>query len=574
MPAPAELHTTVDFGDDLIAARGAYTQAGIQDMMRAFADLGITRVYWIYDAPGMMHASLAGVPDLTKAAADAAHARGLQLFALIKPFETGTNSRCLPHNTPWIDPAQCLRTLSGWHLMASTFVVQNPHLRIERRPTGYEHEGLPVTAIKLVKSDANETRVTKSNIEIWTSPINGDYAKLDAPYDLTDAIEERDGRRVRVLTLAGLHIPADQRYIMVRSTAADGPPTFFNYARGLMELYDSAGQLIPSTWDEGKMTLGGPMGALANLRGFLMRRHAVFSDLGKYPLPRGYGKSPGAFAFYFDHAAKPRVRALDGYLGEPNECDGQIVMARGKNMFLTGALHPIYPEVSAFWLSLVEHCIASGVDGIDVRIANHSSWSSDGEEYGFNAAVAEQYQQRYGRDVRTQPFDREKWRGLQGEYFTQFLREAKERLRRDELPLHVHVNGMIDQPRFMWRNNVPCNFTFDYEAWIEEGLVDGITLKYTTWLVDREKGIAAGNRVARLARKHGVKVYYCTPNISSCRLRAKGGEERFARTLAAPLDPSLVDGVILYEGCNYARLDRKRQRVTVDRKVRKVLAAR
>jgi len=131
---------------------------------------------------------------------------------------------------------------------------------------------------------------------------------------------------------------------------------------------------------------------------------------------------------------------------------------------------------------------------------------------------------------------------------------------------------MFDQPAYAWRNNVPQNFTFDYTRWIEEGLVDSITLKYTTWLVDPKRGVEVGNRVARLARARGVKVYYCTPNISSCRLNDDGGEERFAQTIALPLDKSFINGIILYEGNDYARLDPATQKVTVHPKVCRVLA--
>ena len=45
-----------------------------------------------------------------------------------------------------------------------------------------------------------------------------------------------------------------------------------------------------------------------------------------------------------------------------------LLHAAGTN----GSLSEGYPEVREYWLSWVKECMAAGVDGLDVRISNHS----------------------------------------------------------------------------------------------------------------------------------------------------------------------------------------------------------
>lgn len=138
-----------------------------------------------------------------------------------------------------------------------------------------------------------------------------------------------------------------------------------------------------------------------------------------------------------------------------------------------------------------------------IRVTNHSAWTVEGEAYGFNAPVVAEFKRRYGVDVCTQPFDREQWRRLQGEYYTWFLRDARALTRRADVNLQLHVNGLMGFDVPGWRrNNVPATFAWDWRRWIEEDLCDSVALKYIPWEFGAQAGtgVAFGEEVMRVAR--------------------------------------------------------------------------
>src|SRR5690606_4562108 len=61
---------------------------------------------------------------------------------------------------------------------------------------------------------------------------------------------------------------------------------------------------------------------------------------------------------------------------------GIAPVARGKCEYLPGALHPIYPQVRAYWMDWVRFCIDRGADGVNFRVSNHSDRSHEQSEYG------------------------------------------------------------------------------------------------------------------------------------------------------------------------------------------------
>ena len=102
------------------------------------------------------------------------------------------------------------------------------------------------------------------------------------------------------------------------------------------------------------------------------------------------------------------------------------------------------------------------------------------DEFGFNQPVVDEYQRRYGVDIRTQEFDRSLWRYLRGEYVTQFLRELKTALQGWGKKLGVRLNPR--EPNFTDRWNVPQylltagRIYLDWERWVREGIVDDILI--------------------------------------------------------------------------------------------------
>jgi hypothetical protein len=239
------------------------------------------------------------------------------------------------------------------------------------------------------------------------------------------------------------------------------------------------------------------------------------------------------------------------------------VLARGRNQYLRGALHPIYPEVRAYWMDRVRAAIRAGVDGIDFRLCNHSSWTSDGEEYGFNEPVVRAYAQRYGVNILEADFDRAKWRALQGEFFTSFLREARQELKRKGRALQMHTTALISTDPFGGLNNLPRNFHWDWQRWIREDLLDSVLLKYG-WF-DRDFSA----QVAAFARRHGKKVY------QDCRMEyptlTGQMDDQILSNMRWGLENDDVDGTVLYEGFCFTDMDRPLDRVVLNPRMRRLL---
>jgi len=164
----------------------------------------------------------------------------------------------------------------------------------------------------------------------------------------------------------------------------------------------------------------------------------------------------------------------------PWEPHSRSPASAGRDAPSSGALHPVYPEVRKYWIDeILQRGVKMGVDGVDIRIGNHSTYTCEGDMYGFNEPIVEEYKKRYGVDIMTQEYDRKKFQQLNGEYYTLFLRELREALRKHGVPLQVHVNGVFRPGHFRkFRNEVPATFQFDWRSWIEDDIVDSIALKY------------------------------------------------------------------------------------------------
>ena len=160
-----------------------------------------------------------------------------------------------------------------------------------------------------------------------------------------------------------------------------------------------------------------------------------------------------------------------------------IAFARGRNEYLSGSVCEAYPEVREYWLDWVGQCIAAGVDGVDVRISCHSSWTNDPEKYGFNEPVAREYQRRYGANPDTEPYDPDLLGKLRGEFFDMFLRAAKTRLSAAGKRLSVHAEMESFRPDACQgrTRSRPGNIEFDWRGWLSSGLADEATLFSRAW---------------------------------------------------------------------------------------------
>ena len=132
----------------------------------------------------------------------------------------------------------------------------------------------------------------------------------------------------------------------------------------------------------------------------------------EWELPKNYGTSLETTAFDYDNSSSVPTIQLDGKSGR----NGYVAFAANEVEYL-GSFHLCYPEVMALWKQVVDELIGADVDGIDIRIGDHASWTMYGKEYGFNAPAVAEYRRRYGGNPLTgENFDEALWRQLNGEY--------------------------------------------------------------------------------------------------------------------------------------------------------------
>lgn len=107
-----------------------------------------------------------------------------------------------------------------------------------------------------------------------------------------------------------------------------------------------------------------------------------------------------------------------------------------------------------------------------------------GDQYGFNPIIVDEMKERHGVDILTDPrFDWqdpafnsadpmvENWRRLRGSYLTQLVREIRQGMREvdPKIQFAMTVSGDHVGP-------VLGNWTMDWRAWVDEGLVDVIVM--------------------------------------------------------------------------------------------------
>ncbi|NOY00039.1 MAG: hypothetical protein GXP30_09950 [Verrucomicrobia bacterium] len=567
----SEFHVTVDFNDDFRKAGGSVKPENIDQLMDRFAELGITRVYWIHNAEDFFlpNPLTDAKVDLLARAVEAAHRNGMELYASYKVFETGRSGVALPQNISLPSTKRYIDGVSGHYPIIAPFVLEHPQYRLKRKPDSKQVAG-NVTMIKLIKSGSKETRIQKGDLRVLSSSVNGDFKPVEGEFTFLSKVEKRKGREVRVLELSGFNISEKQRYVMVECLLENGIGDFIGPDDSMMELYGEGGKQLASTPDEGKFKREKLEGLLETFYLLQYNKRPPSGAIGS-----NYGQSSQHLAYYFDAGNSLGRRTLDGQEGSR---DGVLVAARGYNSHTIGTMHPVYPEVRKYWIDEIRRrCLDVGVDGVSIRFTNHSGWTSRGAMYGFNQPVVDEYQRRYGVNALTEEIDEKKWRDLQGEYLTLFLTELKQEISQRGKGLQVSINYLMrDTPPGWRKNNVPVNFSYDWEKWISEDIADSVELKYFPFPFSRKKdlGLEHIDRIATLAHKHGKPIY------SNVRFESRIPWWEVQADAAAPIsadDPRLnslwedmrrvcvdskFDGVILYEGAGFTKMDAATGRTT------------
>jgi hypothetical protein len=542
-----ELHAATDFSDDISQNGLLYEERHIDALMAYLAGLGATRVEWVIKQAALMERGYPGGFDLLAVAVDRAHAHGMEFYPIFKPFE-GCHGFGLPHSFPRPEGVPLLEDMRGLMPSVDPFVAAHPHLRFKRRP-GDEDPGGALATLKLIKGDTDETRIKKEHLSIWSSPQNNRLIPYEQDFNLRETLQWRPGFPLyyqgRVLTLEGLRIPENHRYIVVKCSLADGEGDFTNLHYQMVELFNDRGQAVPATpaTPPGEDVTGPRPG----LRRFPLWRmnNAYF----RTPEVQALLDDPDSlrehfrdcynydFNFYREGVHPDRLYTLDGR--------GSIAVARGKNPYLPGPLHPIYPEVCQYWMGWVRFCIERGVDGIDFRVGNHSDRSHDKEQYGFNEPVLE----------KAGGMDRDAVARVNGDAYTQFLAQARDELKRHGKSICVHINSnmLAQDARGLGQGPLPPNTEWQWERWIRE-IADSVLLRGLFRLREPEHHFVL-DRVSRVAREAGKKFIYQSTIKETREAMLADPAPRIAWEMDYVRGHKRVDAYQLYETANFTRIN-------------------
>jgi hypothetical protein len=130
-----------------------------------------------------------------------------------------------------------------------------------------------------------------------------------------------------------------------------------------------------------------------------------------------------------------------------------------------------YPEVRKHMIRRYIRLLKAGnFDGLFVCLRSQSKPADFADQYGFNDPIHQDYLKQYGSDIRSEEFDLQLWRDLQGEYLTCFLKELRKSLN------NIHMKLSVGVPRGSVLGPPMGNTTMQWPKWVQEGIIDQLVI--------------------------------------------------------------------------------------------------
>lgn len=541
------LEVTVDFADDLLYA--PWTDRMLDQLFAEFKSWGVAKCQWIdyglfqegwwgsAAGPAGRNArqTFENVGEIFPAAVRAAHAHGVELHSLFKPFDMGLY---FTHGDGTLQAGRGkLRRIGGTVYWISDFAAQQREFIMSRKPGAWGTASTGAyTRLDLVKEDDAPSGLTPEDVILYVSEDNVTYRPYEGPMIREEVVEDYPvwehtsaggramgvTRRARVFRWKELDLRTPYFALFTKNRQE----SFANTLLNLVHVFGA---------DEEERLL--TFGLKARQVHFEPTEGATTQSPAPDFLSNGveFDVFPGTpTAIYPGYDAIRSLHAFDS--GE-----GFLALARGKEKGTVATLSPSYPEVRDWWLSWLRATLEAGADGVELRVRNHHSpfaW----EEFGFEQPVRDKFLRRYGIDLwNTDDFDKELLRRLRGEDYTEFYRQAKALVTTYGKKLGLHLSPTLNlQPEL----GAAMGLHWDWQTWIDEGLADSITLKE----------VGPGSRAARdilpRTRKHGLPVTY-SPYANH--LWARPGGEQVCGEWIRLAKQYGYDGYQLYESAAVLR---------------------
>ncbi len=427
----------------------------LDELHKFLVSIGVTRHQWIVDTMWQLYDDYPHGFDLLAEAAKSAKKVGIEFYAVIKPFEGGCFGTILPSTMPCPEGAGAIKDLRGIFPTIRPFVAANPSLSLKRKPESFEciH---PVSTIRLVKGDDRPSRIKAEHLSIWSSKTNNQFILYDGPVSFRETIEKRYRfpywRECRVLHLEGLQIPLDHKYVLVKCALADEKGNFTNEKGNILELVGGDGKILPHTLSTGPVKMEEHEGFYQSKLLKKVVRYLQMAEVQSEISDPERLKEHYRDFYSFGEYNVGDMTTLDK--------EGYVAAACGKPEYIPGHLNPVYPEVREHWLDFIRFCLDRGVDGINIRISNHTL-STEPWEYGFNEPVllASNGKTDFAAISR-----------INGDGYTLFLREARKLIksRGKSLAVHLETNLLMPDERPGKISSYPYNFEWQWETWVNE----------------------------------------------------------------------------------------------------------
>ena len=451
-----KLYASIDFYSETCYA--VWTPEMLDEYFRNMKSKGISRIYWIDQKELILHSGFAGHSermrktwanfgnDLTGAAARTAKKHGLEVFALIKPYDLGIMQNAVSEelrSAPGID------VVGGKIRMYTEFALAHPEAMLRR-------QGLPAPGQKAVKYVLAFAKPLgqDGSLEVYGSHDNRTYVLRSA--------------RPVAAGCAGAEVPAgsDEFTVFVLRGCSGA-----NLLRKLVTAVDAEGGSVPITLSvcpqkrcrDAKFHLDA-YAARDESDGGFRRQGMIFDYLPGIPSSiHSPEKIENGYVFDF-------AEAKEHALGVTQQLNSSI----------KGCPDPQNPVFRKFIRDWVEEDLARGFDGIEIRVSNHNSplfW----QDYGT------------GRETRI----------ARGAAHTAMLRELSALTRGAGKKFGIHI------PNLMFGSDPdkasPMEFFWDYRAWIAEKVADEVTAK----LILSDGFSPESVEMLELCRARNIPVNYC-----------------------------------------------------------------